>query len=194
MTRPVIHEARLREQVHCRHTNCGWAVLTTSTGHGQIRWKCMECGWRDRQSAPYAEHPGHNSYPVVIPNRRRYEPGEHVNYTEYLASEEWRERADLAKARAGHRCQVCNSATALNVHHRTYERLGREWDCDLTVLCRACHELFSERGALVAWRGVRRWRHERGVEGRPCVRDRAALHGRAGEHPEADGGEVGARS
>jgi hypothetical protein len=26
------------------------------------------------------------------------------------------------------------------VHHKTYERLGREWDQDLAVLCVACHE------------------------------------------------------
>ena len=29
--------------------------------------------------------------------------------------------------------------TALDVHHLTYERLGREKDEDLRVLCRACH-------------------------------------------------------
>jgi 5-methylcytosine-specific restriction endonuclease McrA len=67
-----------------------------------------------------------------------------VPYFEYLRSEPWKLKAEAAKARAGHRCQVCNSADRLDVHHRTYERLGRELDSDLTVLCRPCHQLFED--------------------------------------------------
>lgn len=36
----------------------------------------------------------------------------------------------------------------LDVHHRTYERLGNESPDDLTVLCRDCHKLFSQNGKL----------------------------------------------
>jgi hypothetical protein len=36
----------------------------------------------------------------------------------------------------------------LEVHHRTYERLGRELTTDLTVPCNACHELYHERFGL----------------------------------------------
>lgn len=69
-----------------------------------------------------------------------------VDYNEYIQSEEWRQRADAAKQRVGHRCQVCNRPAprvALTVHHRTYERLGHEQPEDLTVLCRGCHELYE---------------------------------------------------
>ena len=46
----------------------------------------------------------------------------------------------------GHRCQVCNGGVGtLDVHHRTYERLGQELDEGLTVLCRACHSIFHEQ-------------------------------------------------
>lgn len=60
----------------------------------------------------------------------------------YLRSEHWRETRAAALERAEHRCQVCNTTKQLDVHHRTYERLGHEGAGDLTVLCRACHDLF----------------------------------------------------
>jgi hypothetical protein len=41
---------------------------------------------------------------------------------------------------AGYRCERCEGKRDLEVHHRTYERLGREWDQDLEVLCCRCHE------------------------------------------------------
>lgn len=64
------------------------------------------------------------------------------SYNAYLQSEEWRRRRAQAIAHAGGRCQLCNEAKYLNVHHRTYERVGKERPEDLTVLCRKCHEHF----------------------------------------------------
>lgn len=60
----------------------------------------------------------------------------------YLRSDHWAEQRKMALDRAGHRCQTCNSGHKLDVHHRTYERLGSEHPSDLTVLCRRCHDLF----------------------------------------------------
>lgn len=72
------------------------------------------------------------------------------DYGAYLRSPEWRVRARKALVRAGHRCQICNTRGQLDVHHRTYKRLGREWPEDLTVLCRTCHDLFHGSGRRVA--------------------------------------------
>lgn len=72
-------------------------------------------------------------------------------YLAYLASPEWRARVEAAKRRAGWRCQLCNVDrwfARLDVHHRTYERLGRERDEDLLVLCRHCHDIFHANGKL----------------------------------------------
>ena len=70
-----------------------------------------------------------------------------VNYYDYIHSAEWKEKADSAKARVGHRCQVCNKGkdqgAILDAHHRTYVRLGHERPEDITVLCRDCHELYE---------------------------------------------------
>jgi hypothetical protein len=63
-------------------------------------------------------------------------------YADYLLTPEWQERRQAALDRAGRRCQVCNTPRRLHVHHRTYERRGRELPGDLTVLCDRCHALF----------------------------------------------------
>ena len=70
-------------------------------------------------------------------------------YREYLLTPEWQERRKQQLRSAGYRCQVCNTnGTALNVHHRTYERRGCEYYKDLLVLCQSCHELFHSEGRL----------------------------------------------
>jgi 5-methylcytosine-specific restriction endonuclease McrA len=66
-------------------------------------------------------------------------------YREYLKSAHWHEVRAEALRRAEYRCQVCNADKVLNVHHRTYERIGNERQADLVVLCVKCHKLFHER-------------------------------------------------
>ena len=69
-------------------------------------------------------------------------------YSEYLKTDGWQTRRGRALERAENRCQVCNSEDRLEVHHRTYERLGHERAADLIVLCRNCHQLFHNNGEL----------------------------------------------
>ncbi len=63
-------------------------------------------------------------------------------YARYLGSAHWFEVRAAALQAAGYRCQVCNSSLMVQVHHRTYERLGEESPGDLTALCDACHSTF----------------------------------------------------
>jgi len=67
-----------------------------------------------------------------------------MNYQEYLLSPQWQAKREMALSLACWRCQVCNTENDLNVHHRTYDRLGHEYQADLVVLCRRCHGLFHE--------------------------------------------------
>lgn len=70
-------------------------------------------------------------------------------YEEYLKAPQWDGRRKEALKRSGFRCQVCNKGNCvLDVHHRTYERLGRERDEDLIVLCRGCHGISHDNGKL----------------------------------------------
>ena len=65
-----------------------------------------------------------------------------MSYREYLRTPEWRVTRAAALERASHCCSLDVTHTeALEVHHRTYERLGRELASDLVVLCHACHAL-----------------------------------------------------
>ncbi len=81
--------------------------------------------------------------------RERLRELENCDYRAYLSSPEWKQRRATHISWARNRCQVCNGAPApgnpLEVHHRTYERRGRELACDLIVLCGNCHSLFHSR-------------------------------------------------
>lgn len=61
------------------------------------------------------------------------------HYQAYLNSPSWRLRRNTALKDSGWRCQRCPAKRNLQVHHRTYERLGAERDADLEVLCENCH-------------------------------------------------------
>lgn len=64
-------------------------------------------------------------------------------YLAYLRTSEWRRTRATALLRAGNACSLDVTHTEnLEVHHRTYERLGAEHMTDLTVLCHACHQLY----------------------------------------------------
>lgn len=62
-------------------------------------------------------------------------------YKQYLASEHWRavknlyRQSDVLKV-----CFVCGNKQ-YELHHKSYENLGREQLCDLVPLCRKCHQL-----------------------------------------------------
>lgn len=68
----------------------------------------------------------------------------HDFYLAYLNSAEWRMRRQRALKLAGYRCHRCGAKRPLQVHHKTYDRLGAEWDQDLEVLCVTCHEAATE--------------------------------------------------
>jgi hypothetical protein len=66
-------------------------------------------------------------------------------YREYLRTPEWRRARAAALLRAGNCCSLdVTHIDGLEVHHRTYERLGEELANDLFVLCRNCHRLHHD--------------------------------------------------
>ncbi len=70
-----------------------------------------------------------------------------MTYAEYLQTPHWKETRAAAIARARGRCAVCGRGDRpLEVHHRTYERLGEELPEDLVVLCggpQGCHAAYE---------------------------------------------------
>jgi len=61
------------------------------------------------------------------------------SYRDYLQTQWWRTRRNQALRDAGYKCAICETKRDLQVHHTTYERLGRELPEDLEVVCRGCH-------------------------------------------------------
>jgi hypothetical protein len=61
-------------------------------------------------------------------------------YTRYIGGPGWRAVREKAIAARGCRCESCGRAGPIQVHHRTYERLGHERIDDLVILCKFCHE------------------------------------------------------
>ena len=74
-------------------------------------------------------------------------------YVVYLHSPLWRLRRRIWIVRAGSRCRRCGSRRRLTIHHRTYQRLGRERRADVTVLCWRCHRRHHPVRPRSRWRG-----------------------------------------
>lgn len=62
-----------------------------------------------------------------------------TKYSEYLKSSHWTLFKFNIFAKRGMRCERCASTKDINLHHKTYERIGREKPEDVEVLCRMCH-------------------------------------------------------
>jgi 5-methylcytosine-specific restriction endonuclease McrA len=81
-------------------------------------------------------------------------------YESYLRTRRWREFRALALERADGTCGRCGVSErthrllVLDVHHKTYTRLGREELDDVEVLCRSCHQVADRER-----RSARRHRH-----------------------------------
>jgi len=62
-------------------------------------------------------------------------------YLAYLQSDVWKKKRAQALTRADGKCEQCGDAQNLDVHHKTYIRVGgAELPRDLQVLCRSCHD------------------------------------------------------
>lgn len=93
-----------------------------------------------------------------------------MTYQEYLRSEHWKDvRARYWASKLHNRtCYVCGSAKGLEVHHRSYRRIGREKLHDLCLLCRSCHEqthrLDKVRHKGCLWGAAKRLRKDWSME------------------------------
>lgn len=154
-----IRASHWTEQRICGHFRTRYALLEIrGDGPPQIRETCLDCGKCVGPAESKAQHPKVRTYPAIIAHPRPCEchtnerPTQTVaDYAAYLASPEWKARRRYYYAKALHRCELCGHSSdamgkGLNVHHRTYERLGREFDADVIVLCRSCHEKFHDIG------------------------------------------------
>jgi 5-methylcytosine-specific restriction endonuclease McrA len=70
-------------------------------------------------------------------------------YETYVRTDCWQLRREAYIAVHGSVCEVCGTAIdGVDVHHLTYEHLGRELDDDLMSLCRGCHSAVHGLGPI----------------------------------------------
>jgi 5-methylcytosine-specific restriction endonuclease McrA len=70
-----------------------------------------------------------------------------AQYKAYLQSREWRERRRLVLNRARGLCERCRRAQATQVHHLTYDHVGKEFLRELIAVCRNCHKRYHRLAA-----------------------------------------------
>jgi len=112
---------------------CGWCArdnaLSGATEMRALKYQAESAGW------------------VQTASRLRTEREMRLTwheYERYLKTDKWAKVREQALARFDWRCATCHSEEHLQVHHRTYERVGCEYLTDLTVLCRYCHRALHD--------------------------------------------------
>jgi 5-methylcytosine-specific restriction endonuclease McrA len=65
-----------------------------------------------------------------------------MDYQGYLKSDHWKKmKAWFRKSGFPKRCLACGVQTKLQLHHKSYDNLGKEiYGWDLILLCKSCHE------------------------------------------------------
>lgn len=105
----------------------------------------LDCGavWNERVALRFRDdlpehiHPRSDEVYEYITKYDRYH-----DYHSYIASNEWRIKANYAKRLASYRCEECGNhggAGELHAHHKHYKNLYHEHLCDIEVLCANCH-------------------------------------------------------
>lgn len=64
----------------------------------------------------------------------------------YYQTEHWKRLSRETRKFYQNKCRICNKSVGeLNVHHNSYENLGRETFNDLILLCKSCHKKYHNK-------------------------------------------------
>lgn len=79
---------------------------------------------------------------ILFKRQKQKQNGYYAGYRGYIASPEWAARRASYYENHERRCRSCGAKDKeIHLHHRTYERIGREDDSDLMPLCYSCHSI-----------------------------------------------------
>lgn len=62
-----------------------------------------------------------------------------MGYRDYIQSQRWMQRKRKYFETHEKKCKACKTSRRIELHHKTYNRLGQERDADLVPLCQLCH-------------------------------------------------------
>lgn len=71
---------------------------------------------------------------IISQHDKRY------RYDQYLRSQQWDLIRRKVRSKYKDTCQECFKSGKVEIHHKTYERIGAEHIDDLIALCRTCHK------------------------------------------------------
>lgn len=142
---------------HCQHADMRLVVSTKSNGNKLYQRQCFDCGHKEGELA-YAKLTK-AEMDAAIPRihlvetiRERQADDEYIAqarwwgwYNEYLKSPVWRAKREKVFARAKNTCEACGDAPAYQVHHLTYDNVGREPLFDLVAVCAECHKILHDK-------------------------------------------------
>jgi hypothetical protein len=157
---------QLNREFACDHAETEIRRLVASNGVRHFREQCLRCG-DSLRSVRVRDVPLRlQVHPVAFDESLRKAWGEakwerfraiqeetqsvereerRRAYRKYLATPMWTIKRQLVLDRAGDLCEGCRRRRPVEVHHLTYERLGREMLFDLVAVCRPCHEAIHDR-------------------------------------------------
>lgn len=112
----------------------------------RLRWNGSLAAYQEYSEANCLKPPIRKGKKGKIKKKVHY-----ANYDEYLKSKWWRQRRKQALDKAKNRCERCGEVPdkPLHVHHKSYDRLGREKASDLEVVCYKCHH-YEHEGVIQA--------------------------------------------
>ncbi|MEQ9290080.1 MAG: hypothetical protein RIG77_24330 [Cyclobacteriaceae bacterium] len=146
-------------QEWCKEPNIQKVIKKYESGTLHAHLQCMNCGFKvkgpiskkklDIQSLPeYNESLAEKVYAKIYEESTRLHNRANDirkkkffnEYSNYLESEEWKEKRKLVLKRDNHLCQSCLTNKATQVHHKNYKYLYNEPLFELVSVCKPCHD------------------------------------------------------
>jgi hypothetical protein len=148
---------------HCEHPTVEARKKMRKDGVWVVALQCLVCGgtergvakrdydldwlpaWNEELSTNYHAKRQKETDRIRETAESRHKTAWEAWYTQYLETEHWRALRVRVMARDKNLCQGCLINPAYDVHHLTYDRLGREMLFDLVAMCRKCHDSLHGR-------------------------------------------------
>lgn len=144
------------EEWDCEHAQVVVRIRTIKGGSTQYVNQCLKCGSSVGNPLRKSDFAGELLQPFDIQlqdcwDQKRKDAVELLkerfargvffeNYDEYLKSAEWASKRSKVLARANGVCEGCGDGAPNEVHHLTYQHVGKEFLFELVALCHGCHE------------------------------------------------------
>ena len=148
----------------CAHEDTELRARTIKGGAVQYVYQCIKCG--DSKNQPLAKAKalqltgGEEPSPFDPTVKEDWEAARttssegikarfsrdafFADYDEYLKTEKWALLRTKVFDRAEGKCEGCGEQPPSEVHHLTYEHVGREFLFQLVALCSQCHDRIHE--------------------------------------------------